>query len=60
MIESVKDNYVDNSVLHYAQRLVEATQEDEDTSIGKSGGKEKYSGNVSILKKSTTDRKSVV
>ena len=34
MIESVKDNYVDNSVLHYAQRLVEATREDEDTSMG--------------------------
>ena len=34
MIESVKDNYVDNSVLHYAQRLVEATRDDEDTSMG--------------------------
>ena len=34
MIESVKDNYVDNSVLHYAQRLVEATREDEDISMG--------------------------
>ena len=34
MIESVKDNYVDNSVLHYAQRLVEATRDDENTSMG--------------------------
>ena len=34
MIDSVRDNYVDGSVLDYAHRLVEATRNDEAASIG--------------------------
>lgn len=34
MIDSVRDNYVDASVLYYVQALVEATRRDEDTAMG--------------------------
>mgnify|MGYP000324491418 CR=1 FL=1 len=34
MIDSVKDNYIDQSVLLYIQRLVEATRNDNDTALG--------------------------
>ncbi|RRD49538.1 MoxR family ATPase [Arachnia propionica] len=34
MIDSVRDNYVNPSVLYYVQRLVEATREDADTAMG--------------------------
>ncbi len=34
MIDSVRDNYVDTSVLDYVQRLAEATRDDADASMG--------------------------
>lgn len=34
MIDSVRDNYVETSVLDYIQRLTEATRDDSDTHIG--------------------------